>query len=117
MKPMAGGEIDNATLALKYFHDKPKIVPLVGFESTEEIKEIVKIVETGDAFTEDELNQIADIRSEIGKRFCRRFIQRLVEQRRQTTEGTQVGGSTAGDGDRSPKTGDPRLLLEVAGHW
>ena len=72
MKPMAGGHIDNANLAFKYFLDFDDIVPLVGIEKPEEIKQIVKILDDNIPANEVELREMETIRKEQGERFCRR---------------------------------------------
>jgi uncharacterized protein len=43
MKPLAGGMLDNATLAFKYLLQFPDVVPLFGIEKTWEIDEIVEL--------------------------------------------------------------------------
>jgi predicted aldo/keto reductase-like oxidoreductase len=72
MKPMAGGHIENANLAFKYFLDFNDIVPLIGIEKPEEIRQIVKILDDNIPASEDELRLMEKIRSEQGDRFCRR---------------------------------------------
>jgi uncharacterized protein len=72
MKPMAGGHIDNANLAFKYFLNFDDIIPLVGIEKPEEIKQIVKILDDNIPANEKELRIMEKIRSEQGDRFCRR---------------------------------------------
>ncbi len=72
MKPMAGGHIDNANLAFKYFLNFNDIVPLVGIEKPEEIKQIVKILDDNIPASEEELREMEKIRREQGDRFCRR---------------------------------------------
>lgn len=72
MKPMAGGHIDNANLAFKYFQNFDDIVPLVGIEKPEEIKQIVKILNDNIPASEEELRLMETIRREQGDRFCRR---------------------------------------------
>ena len=72
MKPMAGGHIDDANLAFKYFLGFNDIVPLVGIEKPEEIMQIVKILDDNIPASEDELLLMEKIRKEQGDRFCRR---------------------------------------------
>jgi uncharacterized protein len=72
MKPMGGGHIDNAYLAFKYFIGMDDVVPLVGIESPEEIREIVKIMDENVPATPEELSKMKAIRLESGTRFCRR---------------------------------------------
>ena len=72
MKPMAGGHIDNANLAFKYFLGFDDIVPLVGIEKPEEIKQIVEILNEQTPINEEEIREMDAIRKEQGDRFCRR---------------------------------------------
>ena len=72
MKPMGGGHIENADLAFKYFIGIDDVVPLVGIESPEEIRQIVKIIDENIPATPEELSKMKAIRLESGTRFCRR---------------------------------------------
>jgi uncharacterized protein len=72
MKPMAGGTIEDANLAFKYFLNYEDIVPLVGIESPDEIRQIVKILDDDIHATSEELKTMETIRIEQGTRFCRR---------------------------------------------
>jgi predicted aldo/keto reductase-like oxidoreductase len=72
MKPLAGGHITNAALAMKYFAGFDDVVPLVGIERPEEIKQIVEIVESGGALTDQEISEMEKIKEESGTQFCRR---------------------------------------------
>ena len=71
MKPMAGGLLENATLAFKYLRQEPDVVPLVGIQDVGEIEEIATIVEGPTAFTVDEEAEVERMRGELGTRFCR----------------------------------------------
>ena len=72
MKPMAGGRIEDANLAFKYFIGMDDIMPLVGIQSPEEVKQIIKIMEENTAASPEELSKMEAIRKEFGTRFCRR---------------------------------------------
>ncbi|MBN1975521.1 MAG: aldo/keto reductase [Sedimentisphaerales bacterium] len=72
MKPMAGGHIENANLAFKYFLNFEDIVPLVGIQSPKEIRQVVKILNDNIPASQDEVNEMEKIRREQGDRFCRR---------------------------------------------
>lgn len=72
MKPMAGGNIEDANLAFKFFLDYEDIVPLVGIESPDEIRQVVKILDDGIHASSEELKTMEAIRIEQGTRFCRR---------------------------------------------
>jgi len=72
MKPMAGGLLDNAVLAIKYLLQFDSIVPDPGIERIEEIEEIVGIVQGPWELTSQEQRELERIRAEVGTRFCRR---------------------------------------------
>lgn len=72
MKPMAGGMLDNATLAIKYLLQFDGVVPDPGIERVQEIEEIASIVEGTWTMASEELAEIERIRKEVGTRFCRR---------------------------------------------
>jgi predicted aldo/keto reductase-like oxidoreductase len=72
MKPMAGGMLDNAVLAIKYLLQFDSVVPDPGIERIEEIEEIVDIVQGSWELTSQERQEIERIRAEVGTRFCRR---------------------------------------------
>jgi predicted aldo/keto reductase-like oxidoreductase len=72
MKPLAGGLLDNATIAFKYLLQFPDVVSIPGIEQTWEIEEIVKIYQGPNQMTEAELTEIQRMRDELGTRFCRR---------------------------------------------
>ena len=72
MKPLAGGMLDNATIAHKYLFQFPDIVPISGIEKIEEIEEIVRVLEGPLELTEAEEIEMQRLREELGTRFCRR---------------------------------------------
>ena len=72
MKPLAGGLLDNAVLAIKYLLKFDHIVPDPGIERIEEIEEIVGIVQGAWELTSQEQREIKRIRAQVGTRFCRR---------------------------------------------
>ncbi len=72
MKPMAGGHIENPYLAFKYFIGMDNVVPIVGIETPEQIKEIVQILDEDIPATPEEIQEMDKIRRESGNRFCRR---------------------------------------------
>lgn len=71
MKPLGGGLLENARLAIKYLLQFD-VVPDPGIEKTSEIEEIVAIVEGDLALTAQEQAEMARIRDELGVRFCHR---------------------------------------------
>lgn len=72
MKPLAGGMLDNATLAFKYLLQFPDVVPLVGIEQTHEIDEITGLLGKSWKLTVTEKRQLNKMKKEMGSKFCRR---------------------------------------------
>jgi len=72
MKPLAGGALDDATLAFKYLREYRQILPIPGIERAGEIEEIVAIMEGPAKMTPQEQAAIERMRSQLGNRFCRR---------------------------------------------
>ena len=72
MKPMAGGLLDDANLAIKYLLQFENVVPDPGIGKSEEIEEIVDIVAGPWELTPQEQQEMERIRAEVGTRFCRR---------------------------------------------
>lgn len=72
MKPLAGGALDDASLAFKYLRQFPRVLPIPGIERAAEIEEIVAILDGPAQLTPDQQAEMDRIRSELGNRFCRR---------------------------------------------
>jgi hypothetical protein len=72
MKPMCGGQFDDAALAFKFLNAFPDLVPIPGIERPEEIRQIVGIVESGETLAGEERTRADRIVTQLGKRFCRR---------------------------------------------
>jgi predicted aldo/keto reductase-like oxidoreductase len=72
MKPLCGGQYDNANFAFKFLNGYPDIVPIPGIERAEEIEEIVALVESGARLKGREKEQAEAIVAQLGKVFCRR---------------------------------------------
>ena len=72
MKSMAGGMIENATVAFKYLFRFPDIVIIPGIEKPHEIEEIVDIYNGSHDMTDAEAEKMQQMRDELGTRFCRR---------------------------------------------
>ena len=72
MKPLGGGLLDDASLAIKYLLQFENAVPDPGVEKVAEIEEIAAIVAGSWELTPEEWQEIERIRSEVGTRFCRR---------------------------------------------
>lgn len=72
MKPLAGGALDDATLAIKYILSKEYIdVAIPGMDSIKQVKENVDVLNNLD-LTEEDKEKIDDIRATLGGKFCRR---------------------------------------------
>ncbi|MFW9844290.1 MAG: 4Fe-4S dicluster domain-containing protein [Candidatus Thorarchaeota archaeon] len=72
MKPFAGGRIRDANLAIKYLLQFDGVVPDPGIEKTEEIEQIVDIVNSRSwGLTAQQLGEMDVIREQVGTRFCR----------------------------------------------
>ncbi len=72
MKPLAGGNIENATLAIKYILSNPACtVALVGMGNAEEVRKNATAAELG-ALTDADRAECAEIAAALGSEFCRR---------------------------------------------
>lgn len=73
MKPLAGGAIENGTLALRYILSNPGVtVAIPGMYSEKEVAENVAAADNTAPLTAEEQQEIAHIREELGTNFCRR---------------------------------------------
>lgn len=71
MKPLAGGAIDNAVLALKYILNNPNIsVAIPGMDTIEKVKENTSIKDL--IYSDDDLIKIEEIKKSLNGDFCRR---------------------------------------------
>lgn len=73
MKPLAGGAIEDATLALRYICQNPDVTVVIpGMADEKEIDENLKACNDMSPLTEEELMKIESIRKQLGNQFCRR---------------------------------------------
>ena len=73
MKPLAGGAIDDATLALRYICSNPNVTVVIpGMATIDEAKENLAAVEDTAPLSAEELAKIEQIRERLGTQFCRR---------------------------------------------
>lgn len=73
MKPLAGGAIEDAELALRFIYANPDIsVVIPGMFDVKEIQQNLASCENTAALSETEKNSIRKIREELGNNFCRR---------------------------------------------
>ena len=73
MKPLAGGALEDATLAMRFIAQNPDVsVVIPGMYSVEELEQNLAAVQNTSPLTKQELAQIETIRKELGTQFCRR---------------------------------------------
>ena len=73
MKPLAGGAIEDATLALRYVCANPSIsVVIPGMADPKELEQNLAAVSDTAPLSPAELEQVEKIRKELGTQFCRR---------------------------------------------
>ena len=73
MKPLAGGAIEDATLALRYICQNPDVTVVIpGMADMKEIDENVQACNDNSPLTQEEKNQIESIKKQLGSQFCRR---------------------------------------------
>ena len=73
MKPLAGGAIEDATLALRFVCANPHVtVTIPGMAEPGELEQNLTAVNNTAPLTEAELARIEEIRKELGTHFCRR---------------------------------------------
>lgn len=70
MKPLAGGQLKDANLAIKYLLQFDNVVPDPGIQKVEEVEEIVNIINGSWELTPQERQKMEDIRAALGRRFC-----------------------------------------------
>ena len=73
MKPLAGGAIDDATLALRFIANNPDVTVVIpGMAEPKELEQNVSAVEDTSPLMEEEIKKIQQIRESLGTQFCRR---------------------------------------------
>lgn len=73
MKPLAGGAIDDADLALRFVaQNKSVSVVIPGMATIEEAKQNLAAMDNTQPLTDQELLKIQKIRDDLGTQFCRR---------------------------------------------
>ena len=85
MKPLAGGVLENVTLAFKYLFQFPDVVPIPGIEKAPEMAQILGILAGGWKLTRADKTETKRLRTELGTRFCRR-----CDYCQPCTEGIQI---------------------------
>ena len=73
MKPLAGGAIDDASLALRYIVQNPAVTVVIpGMANDQELSQNLAAVSNSAPLTGDETAKIQAIRDSLGTQFCRR---------------------------------------------
>ena len=73
MKPLAGGAIEDGTLALRFIAANPAVsVVIPGMATSEELLENIAAVEDPAPITAEEQKKMTAIREQLGTTFCRR---------------------------------------------
>jgi len=73
MKPLAGGALDDATLALRFIANNPNVTVLIpGMAEIKELEQNLAAVNNTAPLSEEELAKIETIRKTLGTQFCRR---------------------------------------------
>ena len=72
MKPLGGGLLERADLALRFLAQHEGLVPIPGIETERELEDVVRIVEHPRPLTEADHREMDRIRQELGKEFCHR---------------------------------------------
>jgi predicted aldo/keto reductase-like oxidoreductase len=73
MKPLAGGAIEDATLAMRFICANPDVTVVIpGMYDVKEINQNMAAVEDTSPLTEEELAKMQEIRQRLGNNFCRR---------------------------------------------
>ena len=73
MKPLAGGAIENATLALRFLRDNENVTVVIpGMAEIREAEQNVAAMANTAPLTAEELEEMDRIRKDLGTHFCRR---------------------------------------------
>jgi predicted aldo/keto reductase-like oxidoreductase len=72
MKPMGGGLFEDASLAFKYLMQFEGVVPDPGIEKTEEMEQIIGVIEDPEPLSKEDKDRIKEIKEEYGDNWCHR---------------------------------------------
>ena len=72
MKPFGGGLLSDAALSMKYLAGFDGIVPDPGIEKLSEMEEIVRIMESGEKLSPEDIAAIEAMKQELGASWCHR---------------------------------------------
>jgi len=71
MKPLGGGRISQARLALGYIYRHRGVVPVVGVESARQVRQLARIADQPPRLTGEDFAAIRQLRRTVGTTFCR----------------------------------------------
>jgi predicted aldo/keto reductase-like oxidoreductase len=71
MKPMGGGMLENASLAVKFLLEFPGVVPVVGVEAGWQVEDLAGIVNGEHSLSTGEKREMARIAEDLGDSYCR----------------------------------------------
>ncbi len=72
MKPFAGGVLSVARLCIRYLLQYPDLVADPGFETIEEVDEVISLADAQEGLSKSDQLEITRIRKSLGTVFCRR---------------------------------------------
>ncbi len=72
MKSLAGGMVENITVAIKYLLQFPDVLTIPGIEKVHEIEEIVQVLAGPWEISKAEQREMQRLREKLGTRFCHR---------------------------------------------
>ena len=72
MKPFGGGLLSDAGLSIRYLSQFEGIVPDPGIEKLSEMEEIVRIAESGEAYSAEDALAVERAKAELGSSWCHR---------------------------------------------
>lgn len=73
MKPLAGGAIEDGTLAMRFICANPNVTVVIpGMYDVKEVQQNCDAAERTEALTEEELAAMEAVRDQLGTNFCRR---------------------------------------------
>lgn len=74
MKPLAGGAIEDGTLALRYVCSNPDVTVVIpGMAEIRELDENMAACSDSTPLTEEELKKMEEVRARLGNDFCRQL--------------------------------------------
>lgn len=72
MKPLAGGRLNDAQVAIKYVLNQEGVIPVPGMETEGEVEENISIAKSSWELSSKEEEVMENLKEELGEVFCRR---------------------------------------------